>query len=157
MGLFSIFKGPQDGGGGGDEPRASGKILQPSDITRDRLRAMFERAGLFLELDKDGDIRVRDTFSAYVMPKAEGKQIRFFSLFNGKASASRAAKERLANKINTTRHQPRACVTADGNFVFDQTMVTEGGVTEDQIVRACRWHLSSLLTLAILDKEDALA
>lgn|GEM_PF-1328718 len=138
-------------------PMDDSTILQAKDITRDRLRRIFEPAGLFDGLDSDGDIKVRDGLGALVIPKADGKQIRFFVGFRAKPTASTEAKLRFANRLNSTRHQPRACVNENGHFIFDFVMVTEGGVTAPQIVGAGRWFLRSLLAITIVDKEDVLA
>lgn len=138
-------------------PMDDSTLLQARDVTRDRLRRIFEPTGLFDGVDSDGDIKVRDGLGALVIPKAEGKQIRFFVGFRAKPTASMEAKLRFINRLNSTRHQPRACVNQHGHFIFDFVMVTEGGITPTQIVGACRWFLRSLIAIAVVDKEDVVA
>jgi hypothetical protein len=132
-------------------------MLQPIDITKDRLQAIYEKAGFHVERDSDGDVVVKDLFHMFVEPIADGKHIRMYALFGTKDSASMESKLALATRVNDGYVCPRAGVTERGRFVVEHYVNADGGLTEENLVASTRFFSRSLLALAAADTADVLS
>jgi len=132
-------------------------LLQPQDITKDKLEAVYRNAGIFHERDSDGDVVVKDTFRAIVEPVNEGKQIRIYALFGTKDGATMEAKVNLAARINDDLVCPRVCVTESGRMVFEHYVSADGGLTSENLVASTRFFMNSLVGAAIKDSHDVLS
>lgn len=132
-------------------------VLQPQDISKDKLEAIYRSAGLFHERDSDGDVIVKDTFRAIVEPVNAGQQIRIYALFGTKDGATLERKIDLAARINDRLVCPRASVSERGRMVFEHYVSADGGVTSENLVASTRFFMNSLVGVAITDTGDVLS
>ena len=130
------------------------EIINPSDISRDFLFALFENAYMNVSIDADGDVRVEDTYGCWLFPLSKGRYIRLMGQFRSNPSTLVPERHGFANRVNDELKLIRAYVKENGGFGFDYYIVVEGGTTKRNIVNTTRTFLSLLEAVARLDTED---
>ena len=128
------------------------ELVTPETVSKDMLKTLFTDAYMDTSLDDDGDIVVKDSYRAWVMPAQDGIWIRLYSLFKSNPAATPEDKLAFVNRLNDELVILRAWVTESGGFGFEWYIPVEGGVTKKAIVFAVkRFH--HLLQSAV-NKDD---
>lgn len=134
----------------------SEEILQSSALSRQLLKSVLDAAYMKCSLDKDGDVLIEDKYRFFAFPSVERETIRFVAFFRSNSGSSLVQRHVYANKVANELVGIRVCVDDDGDFRFDYTMLTDGGVTKRQIVMTAK-RFATLLQLALQeDKEKVL-
>jgi hypothetical protein len=127
-------------------------LVTPETVSKDMLKTLFTDAYMDTSVDNDGDIVVKDSYRAWVMPATDGTWIRLYSLFKPNPAASAEDKLAFVNRLNDELIILRAWVTDTGGFGFEWYVPVEGGTTKKAIVFAVkRFH--HLLQSAV-NKDD---
>lgn len=114
------------------------EVLEPGQVSREKLQSLYSRAYVQYKLDQDGDIVVDEVYKFFVMPSAEQETLTFICHFRAAPGKSLAERYEYVNSVNDNLIAIRAFVRENGGLGFDHTILTGGGVTDRQIVMATK-------------------
>lgn len=119
-------------------------IVTPQDLSKDLLFKVFDDAYMDPVWDKDGDVQIRDRYSAYILPAADGREIMFLTVYGCSPGVEPEQKYQYVNSVNAEVKLIRAYVRKTGAIAFDFYICVEGGVTKAAIVRAAKRFFNCL-------------
>jgi hypothetical protein len=119
-------------------------VIHPEEVNANVLKQMFDDAYMEVSIDSDGDVKVKDKFSCFLRPEADGKLIAVYAIFGFNPTATPAGKSEYANRVNDKVMLIRASVTGDGRFIYDYYISVDGGVTKRAVVLAVKRFLACL-------------
>lgn len=120
------------------------ELLPSAALTTDRLRQLFDEAGLDTRVDDDGDLVVTRGVTCYVLPAEHGEQIMLLTYAGIKDSADRSQKLEFCNRVNNEISRVRAHVNRKEKVVMDYHIPVEGGVTAAAVVAATEFFLLAI-------------
>ncbi len=116
-------------------------LITPENLSKEMLKAIFDDAMLETSFDADGDLRVREDISCFVLPKND--RIRLLSVFGFKPHVSLQKRLEFVNRINSEYIIIRATVgSRNDTLFFDYDISIKGGITKKALVLATRRFLS---------------
>jgi hypothetical protein len=116
-------------------------LITPENVSKEMLKAIFDDAMLETSFDSDGDLRVREDISCFVLPKTD--RIRLLSVFGFKPNVSLQKRLEFVNRINSEYIIIRATVgSRNDTLFFDYDISIKGGITKKALVLATRRFLS---------------
>lgn len=116
-------------------------LITPENLSKEMLKAIFDDAMLETSFDADGDLRVREDISCFVLPKND--RIRLLSVFGFKPNVSLQKRLEFVNRINSEYIIIRATVgSRNDTLFFDYDISIKGGITKKALVLATRRFLS---------------
>lgn len=116
-------------------------LITPENVSKEMLKAIFDNAMLETSFDSDGDLRVREDISCFVLPKTD--RIRLLSVFGFKPNVSLQKRLEFVNRINSEYIIIRATVgSRNDTLFFDYDISIKGGITKKALVLATRRFLS---------------
>lgn len=133
------------------------EVVQPEDVSKDMLQELFESAYMETSFDSDGDLRVKETYSFWVLPHNEGKQIRLMSQFRAKPESSLSDRLSFVNTVNEELVVIRASMDEDGDFGFDYYIPVDGGITKRAIVMAAKFFAALIEAAVRKDEKEVVA
>lgn len=133
------------------------EIVHPKDISGKMLHSLFTSAYMDASLDSDGDLMIKEGFSFWVFPQADGRRIRLMGLFRANSSSSLSDRLVFVNRVNDELVLIRAYLRENGNFGFDYYIHVEGGITKRNIVIATKLFASLIGTAVRKDENDVVA
>jgi hypothetical protein len=133
------------------------EIVHPNDISKEMLQSVYENAYMETSFDADGDLKVKETYSAYILPQADGKRIRLMCQFRTNPKSSAQDRINFANKINDKLILIRAYVLENGIVGFDYYIVVEGGTTKRNIIMTTKLFHTLLDGAIQQDEKNVLA
>lgn len=116
-------------------------LITPENVSKEMLKAIFDDALIETSFDSDGDLRVREDISCFVLPKND--RIRLLSVFGFKPNVSMQKRLEFVNRINSEYIIIRATVgSRNDTLFFDYDISIKGGITKKALVLATRRFLS---------------
>ena len=110
-------------------------LVTTDNLTQDLLRSLYDGAFLETSLDDDGDLRVKDRISCWVMPSERKDRIKLLANFGFEKKATEIQRLTLVNAINAEYVVVRAVVAPLNDVLrIDYDILVEGGVTARAIV-----------------------
>ena len=127
-----------------EEASVSDELIHPEDVNAASLKQLFDDAYMEASIDTDGDVRVKDKYSCFLRPDADGKVIAVYSIFGAAEGALPEGKMDYANRVNDQVKLIRASVMGDGRFFFDYYIPVDGGITKKALVLVTRRFFSCI-------------
>jgi hypothetical protein len=136
----------------------SDEILTPDKITTSFVKQLLEDAYLEVEVDEDGDLRVKDGAErCFVIRSSQGPdRIKFLAYWKESATATRAGKLEYVNKVNEELIGPKAYARERGGIGFEHYLFLEAGVTKRSIVSALKMFLRMQGAAVAKDTTDVI-
>lgn len=135
-------------------------IYEHSELNAEFLRKVFDDAGFIVEIDDDGDIRLKNTDgrSCYVVLSKSGpERVSWLSMWRGSEDKTAAQRFEFANKVNQKLIGPQAWVTDRGGISFQHVLFLTGGVTRKNLIHTTHRFLSMEASAVGLDEDDVIA
>ena len=111
------------------------ELITPENLSTELLKTIFEAAYMNVEIDEDGDLKVREECTVYVRPNKKLKdRISLLSMYGFKDSSTDVERFECANHINKRIIIVRAYATDKGNLYFEYDFLLEGGLTKKSLV-----------------------
>ncbi len=127
------------------------ELITPENLSKELLSSVLNAAFMDLSYDDEGDIRVQEDISCWVLPGVESKdRIKFLALFRFEPDASEVARLECINKINQEYFLVKAVVGDNDNLSFEYDMFVAGGITKKAFVLALK-RFCSIPRSAIAD------
>lgn len=119
------------------------EILTEQEVSVQRLEKLFETAFLRTEIDKDGDLVIRDEgINTFIKVDTDRKMITFFSIWGLKERSPETEKLKFANQMNDDLILVRFSVPRPNILWCDYQFLYEGGITPFQILRTYKRFVS---------------
>lgn len=116
-------------------------LITPDNLSKELLKSIFDDALMETSFDKEGDLRVKEDISCFVLPNND--RIRLLSFFRFKPNVSQQKRLEFVNQVNLEYVIIRATVGSKNNTLFfDHDISVKGGVTKKAIVLATKRFLS---------------
>jgi hypothetical protein len=128
--------------------------MQPADVKSETLKQLFDDAYMEVAVDSDGDIMIKDKYSCFIRPDADGKMIVAYAIFGANPAAAQAGKLEFVNRVNDSVKLIRASVMTDGRYFLDYYIPVDGGVTKRAIVMAAKRFLSCIDAAMAQDTDN---
>lgn len=120
----------------------SNDLVTPENLSKQLLHSIFDAAYMETSWDSDGDLRVKDRVSCFVLPSEKGDRIRLIALFGFKEGTTQMQRLECANKINMEYIMARAAVGGHDSLQFHYDIYVDGGIPKKTIVLATKRFLS---------------
>ena len=120
----------------------SDEIITPENVSKEILKSLFDSAFMETSFDSEGDLRVKDDISCWVLPSANKERINLISNFSFTENSTRLERLEAANKLNTDWAIITAIVGLNDNLRFSYDIFIGGGVTGKDIVLATKRFLA---------------
>jgi hypothetical protein len=120
----------------------SNDLITPETLSKELLRSIFDAAFMETSWDSDGDLRVKDQISCFVIPSEKKDRIRLISFFGFKKGTAQVQRLECINNINKSYIMVRAIVGGNDSLQFDYDIYVQGGITAKNIVMATKRFLS---------------
>jgi hypothetical protein len=135
----------------------SDELIHPEEVSSASLKQLFDEAYMETSIDSDGDVRIKDKYSCFLRPDADGKMVAVYAIFGVNESAQPAAKLEFVNRVNDQVKLIRASVMGDGRFFFDYYISVDGGITKRAVVMVVRRFLSCIEAAMAQDTGNVVA
>jgi hypothetical protein len=135
----------------------SDELLLPQDVNSANIQQLFDDAYMETSLDSDGDVRIKDRYSCFLRPDADGRLIALYAIFGANSDAAMASKLEFANRVNDQVKLIRASVMSDGRFFFDYYVPTDGGISKKAVVLVARRFLTCIEAAMQQDSGNVVA
>jgi hypothetical protein len=116
-------------------------LITSDTVSKEMLKSIFDRAFMETSYDSDGDLRIKDGISCWVMPEPD--RIKLVSHFGFRPGSIRLKRLEFVNRLNQKFIMVRASV-GDRNDIlrFDHVISIRGGVTQIAVVQTAERFLS---------------
>ena len=115
-------------------------LISDSDLTVQKLEAVFKAAFMSCSIDSDGDLRIEDRgIKVFLRVNTEKKRLIYTSLWGLKTGAFTESKKlSFLNKLNNEYVLVRFSMPRPDTLLCDYLMLYEGGVSPFQLVNTYR-------------------
>lgn len=116
-------------------------LITQENLTKELLKSVFDDACMDASYDSDGDLRIRDGISCFVLPKQD--RIRLLTLFAFEPNVPLDRKMDLIHQINSNWVMVRATINDKATILyFDYDLCVRGGITKKALVLTVKRFLS---------------
>jgi len=132
------------------------ELITPENLSTELLKTIFEAAYMDVEIDEDGDLKVREECTVYIQPNKKYKnRIGLLCIFGFKNSSTDTEQFECINRINKKFIIVRAYATDKGNLYFEYDFLLEGGITRKTLVLGIK-RFASIPRVAIKEFGDGI-
>lgn len=117
-------------------------LVTSENLSKELLASIYDGAFMSTSYDEDGDLKVKENISCFVLPSEKKDRIHFLSLFGFEPSSSEAQRLECVNNINSEYIIVNAYVGTNNTLRFKYDLFIEGGMTKKNIVLATKRFLS---------------
>ncbi|HJW22428.1 MAG TPA: YbjN domain-containing protein [Candidatus Limnocylindrales bacterium] len=136
------------------------EVIRNEELSGPRLLEIFRDAYIEGELDSDGDVRLTlDGIKVLVTTDVSRKLLHFITIFGVRPGATRQQVLELCNRVNDRLILIRAAYPSalpSPAVMLDHYVVTEAGVTADEIVDDVRRFRTVIGSVPPLNTDDIL-
>ena len=136
------------------------EVIRNEELSGPRLLEVFRDAYIEGELDSDGDVRLTlDGIKVLVTTDVSRKLLHFITIFGVRPGATRQQVLELCNRVNDRLILIRAAYPSalpSPAVMLDHYVVTEAGVTADEIVDDVRRFRTVIGSVPPLNTDDIL-
>ena len=136
------------------------EVIRNEELSGPRLLEIFRDAYIEGELDSDGDVRLTlDGIKVLVTTDVSRKLVHFITIFGVRPGATRQQVLELCNRVNDRLILIRAAYPSalpSPAVMLDHYVVTEAGVTADEIVDDVRRFRTVIGSVPPLNTDDIL-
>ncbi|AMS32202.1 hypothetical protein AEM42_06960 [Betaproteobacteria bacterium UKL13-2] len=126
-------------------------LITPENLTNELLKSILDAAYMDTSYDSDGDVKVREDITCFLVVDAKRKnKIRLLTQFGFKPEASELSRLQAVNNINEKYAIVRATSIENDNLQFSWDIPIAGGITPKAIVLAIK-RFCSIPRDAVLD------
>jgi len=111
--------------------------ITAENVSRNKIKEIFDAAFMESSFDEDGDIKVIERCKCFVRVDKERRRINLLTLFGFKSGVSEFEKLQCANMINSSYIMARASVKGDV-LAFTYDICLDGGVSASQVVKTVK-------------------
>jgi len=115
-------------------------LITPENVTKELLKSVFDDAFMETSYDDDGDLRVKEDCSCFVMIRKD--RIRLLSVWGFKSSVSEQQKLEFVNRVNSEYIIVRATAGTKNILFFDYDIPLAGGIPKRTLVLTTKRFLS---------------
>lgn len=129
-------------------------LITSANLSKEGLKSLFDAAFMETSYDSDGDLRVKEGLSCWVLPSED--RIKLLAAFGFASHATRAQRLELVNRINREYVIVRASVgDRNDSLLFDHDISIRGGVMPAMVVQSTKRFLSIILpSVQECDKDN---
>jgi hypothetical protein len=125
----------------GGDPDMTQDLITPDNLSKELLKSIFDDALMETSFDNEGDLRVREDLSCFVLPNKD--RIRLLSFFGFEPHVSQQKRLEFVNRVNSEYVIVRAAVgSKNDTLFFDYDISVRGGITKKALVFATKRFLS---------------
>lgn len=119
-------------------------LITLENLSKEILKSLFDAAFMETSYDSDGDLRVKDGLSCWVLPSED--RIKLLAAFGFDARATRAQRLEFVNRVNREYIIVRASMgDRNDTLLFDHDISVRGGVMPAMVVQSTKRFLSIIL------------
>lgn len=104
----------------------SDELVTPENLSKELLHSIFSAAFMETSWDSEGDLRVKDQISCFVIPSPKKDRIRLLAMLGFKKTSSEMQRLECVNKINNEHILVRATSSKNDTLVFDHDISVVG-------------------------------
>ncbi|OEU57250.1 MAG: ornithine acetyltransferase [Desulfuromonadales bacterium C00003096] len=117
-------------------------LVTSDNLSKELLASIYDDAFMSTSYDDDGDLKVKEGISCFVLPSEKNDRIHFLSMFGFEPGSSEAQRLECVNNINSEYILVNAYVGTNNTLRFKYDLFIEGGMTKKNIVLATKRFLS---------------
>lgn len=126
------------------------ELITPDNVSKQLLKSILDDALFETSYDADGDIRVEEDLSFWVLPSKEQGRIKLLANFGFLPDCPREDRLEAVNKINRQYIVVKASVADNDILRFEYDILIAGGITRKAFLLAVK-RFSSIPKVAILE------
>ena len=132
------------------------ELITPENLSTELLKTIFESAYMNVEIDEDGDLKIKEECTVYVRPNKKYKdRISLLCMYGFKDSSMDTERLECVNLINRKFIITRAYATDKGNLCFEYDFLLEGGITRKTLVLGIK-RFASIPRVAVKKFSDGI-
>ncbi|HHC71446.1 MAG TPA: YbjN domain-containing protein [Thiotrichales bacterium] len=120
----------------------SNDLVTPENVTRELLASIYDAAFMEISWDSDGDLKVKDNISCFVLISERKDYIQLLSIFGFEPRTSMGQRLACVNDINLEYIMVTAYAGGNDTFQFKHHIFLDGGITRKNLVMATKRFLS---------------
>jgi hypothetical protein len=112
--------------------------ITPDNVSKEQLLEILEAAMMDVELDSDGDIKVKDAVNCFIFVSQNKTTIQLFSQFGWSPDASKQQCYEYVNELNRKYFLVKATVRDNNGLGFEYDVSLRGGVSPRNFVQTVK-------------------
>lgn len=128
----------------------TGELITPDNVSKELLKSILDDALFETSYDSDGDIKVEEDISFWVLPSKEQGRIKLLANFGFLPDCPREERLEVVNKINRQYIVVKATAGDNDLLRFEYDILIAGGITKKAFLLAVK-RFASIPKVAILE------
>ena len=114
------------------------ELITPENSSKEFLKSILDAAFMETSYDKDGDIKVKEGLTCFVLPNERKDRVQLLAIFGFKPETSELQRLQAVNRMNAEYAIVRATVGRNDTLRFTWDIPIAGGITKKAFVLAVK-------------------